>query len=189
MLCSGKNEIKRSSNTKEGCRAEIKNEWMLIMLYRAPLEISESRSEMEKKPPREPNFKKSQQGQKGGCEKEIWQQRKQEVRVRGKSCETQQKKTCGSTVFSPGHPRQYSLAPAMLVCADRTRRGRFIAVWPQMKNNVSTVNIYSSKSPKSCNLSSYDTFWLFAYYNISVALLQSLWTLESYYAPLSLLAS
>ena len=44
-----------------------------------------------------------------------------------------QKKTCGSTVFSTGHPRQYSLAPAMLVCADRTRRGRFIAVWPQMK--------------------------------------------------------
>ena len=40
--------------------------------------------------------------------------------------------TCGSTVFSTGHPRQYSLAPAMLVCADRTRRGRFIAVWPQM---------------------------------------------------------
>lgn len=43
------------------------------------------------------------------------------------------KKTCGSTVFSTGHPRQYSLAPAMLVCADRTRRGMFIAVWPQMK--------------------------------------------------------
>lgn len=43
------------------------------------------------------------------------------------------KNTCGSTVFSTGHPRQYSLAPAMLVCADRTRRGRFIAVWPQMK--------------------------------------------------------
>ena len=43
--------------------------------------------------------------------------------------------TCGSTVFSTGHPRQYSLAPAMLVCADRTRRGRFIAVWPQMENN------------------------------------------------------
>ena len=41
--------------------------------------------------------------------------------------------TCGSTVFSTGHPRQYSLAPAMLVCADRTRRGRFIAVWPQMR--------------------------------------------------------
>lgn len=36
-------------------------------------------------------------------------------------------------MFSTGHPRQYSLAPAMLVCADRTRRGRFIAVWPQMK--------------------------------------------------------
>jgi hypothetical protein len=44
--------------------------------------------------------------------------------------------TCGSTVFSTGHPRQYSLAPAMLVCADRTRRGRFIAVWPQMKVSV-----------------------------------------------------
>jgi hypothetical protein len=43
------------------------------------------------------------------------------------------KKTCGSTVFSTGHPRQYSLAPAMLVCADRTRRGRFIAVWPQIE--------------------------------------------------------
>jgi hypothetical protein len=35
-------------------------------------------------------------------------------------------------VFSPGHPRQYSLAPAMLNCADRTRRGVFIAVWPQI---------------------------------------------------------
>lgn len=44
----------------------------------------------------------------------------------------EKKCTCGSTVFSTGHPRQYSLAPAMLVCADRTRRGRFIAVWPQM---------------------------------------------------------
>ena len=42
------------------------------------------------------------------------------------------KKTCGSTVFSPGHPRQYSLAPAMLNFADRTRRGVFIAVWPQI---------------------------------------------------------
>lgn len=40
--------------------------------------------------------------------------------------------TCGSTVFSPGHPRQYSLAPAMLNFADRTRRGVFIAVWPQI---------------------------------------------------------
>jgi hypothetical protein len=48
-------------------------------------------------------------------------------------CEVEKKITCGSTVFSTGHPRQYSLAPAMLVCADRTRRGRFIAVWPQMK--------------------------------------------------------
>ena len=44
-----------------------------------------------------------------------------------------QKKTCGSTVFSPGHPRQYSLAPAMLNFADRTRRGVFMAVWPQMR--------------------------------------------------------
>lgn len=54
------------------------------------------------------------------------------------------KNTCGSTVFSTGHPRQYSLAPAMLVCADRTRRGRFIAVWPQITFKVSTVNIYPS---------------------------------------------
>lgn len=54
----------------------------------------------------------------------------------------QQKKTCGSTVFSTGHPRQYSLAPAMLVCADRTRRGRFIAVWPQMKWSVCASYIY-----------------------------------------------
>lgn len=30
----------------------------------------------------------------------------------------------------------------MLVCADRTRRGRFIAVWPQMQNKVVTVIIY-----------------------------------------------
>lgn len=45
--------------------------------------------------------------------------------------------TCGSTVFSPGHPRQYSLAPAMLNFADRTRRGVFIAVWPQMRFNYS----------------------------------------------------
>lgn len=45
---------------------------------------------------------------------------------------SQKKKTCGSTVFSPGHPRQYSLAPAMLNFADRTRRGVFIAVWPQI---------------------------------------------------------
>lgn len=51
----------------------------------------------------------------------------------GGSAAKVQKKTCGSTVFSTGHPRQYSLAPAMLVCADRTRRGRFIAVWPQMQ--------------------------------------------------------
>jgi hypothetical protein len=47
--------------------------------------------------------------------------------------------TCGSTVFSTGHPRQYSLAPAMLVCADRTRRGRFIAVWPQMRQEAIVV--------------------------------------------------
>lgn len=55
-----------------------------------------------------------------------------------------QKNTCGSTVFSTGHPRQYSLAPAMLVCADRTRRGRFIAVWPQMKFKHTTSIIYPS---------------------------------------------
>lgn len=59
------------------------------------------------------------------------------------------KNTCGSTVFSTGHPRQYSLAPAMLVCADRTRRGRFIAVWPQMQNKVVTVIIYPSTNYSS----------------------------------------
>ena len=53
------------------------------------------------------------------------------------------KLTCGSTVFSTGHPRQYSLAPAMLVCADRTRRGMFIAVWPQMKTEDSGSFKYS----------------------------------------------
>jgi hypothetical protein len=52
------------------------------------------------------------------------------------------KKTCGSTVFSTGHPRQYSLAPAMLICADRTRRGGFIAVWPQIKLKVCTMYMY-----------------------------------------------
>ena len=73
--------------------------------------------------------------------------RRGEVVVKVASCEKKKKKknlandfekkiTCGSTVFSTGHPRQYSLAPAMLVCADRTRRGRFIAVWPQMRYSV-----------------------------------------------------
>lgn len=55
---------------------------------------------------------------------------------------TSAKKTCGSTVFSTGHPRQYSLAPAMLVCADRTRRGMFIAVWPQMRFTLNDSYIY-----------------------------------------------
>ena len=45
-------------------------------------------------------------------------------------------------MFSTGHPRQYSLAPAMLVCADRTRRGRFIAVWPQILILVSIAFMY-----------------------------------------------
>ena len=49
-------------------------------------------------------------------------------------------------MFSTGHPRQYSLAPAMLVCADRTRRGMFIAVWPQITFTVSNANIYPSNS-------------------------------------------
>ncbi len=59
------------------------------------------------------------------------------------------KNTCGSTVFSTGHPRQYSLAPAMLVCADRTRRGRFIAVWPQMKTKDRTSHMYPSAHPRT----------------------------------------
>lgn len=63
-----------------------------------------------------------------------------------------QKKTCGSTVFSTGHPRQYSLAPAMLVCADRTRRGRFIAVWPQMRRHDSESFRHL---PKSCRQSNF----------------------------------
>lgn len=45
-------------------------------------------------------------------------------------------------MFSTGHPRQYSLAPAMLVCADRTRRGMFIAVWPQIVFTVCCVYVY-----------------------------------------------
>lgn len=57
--------------------------------------------------------------------------KREETKKQGKA-KGKKKGTCGSTVFSTGHPRQYSLAPAMLVCADRTRRGRFIAVWPQM---------------------------------------------------------
>lgn len=60
-----------------------------------------------------------------------------------------QKNTCGSTVFSTGHPRQYSLAPAMLVCADRTRRGMFIAVWPQM--NVHFCCGYKTPSDTAAN--------------------------------------
>lgn len=61
-----------------------------------------------------------------------------------------QKKTCGSTVFSTGHPRQYSLAPAMLVCADRTRRGMFIAVWPQILDALHCDTMYPlSKNYKS----------------------------------------
>jgi hypothetical protein len=63
-----------------------------------------------------------------------------------------QKKTCGSTVFSTGHPRQYSLAPAMLVCADRTRRGRFIAVWPQIRSEDSGSY---RPLPKSCRQSNF----------------------------------
>lgn len=63
-----------------------------------------------------------------------------------------QKKTCGSTVFSTGHPRQYSLAPAMLVCADRTRRGRFIAVWPQIEVKVCVVDIYLSNCQSTVNM-------------------------------------
>lgn len=62
--------------------------------------------------------------------------------------ERAKKKTCGSTVFSTGHPRQYSLAPAMLVCADRTGRGRFIAVWPQMWLQLKNSNIYPSAITK-----------------------------------------
>jgi hypothetical protein len=73
--------------------------------------------------------------------------RKSHREVSDSSDEAKQKKTCGSTVFSTGHPRQYSLAPAMLVCADRTRRGRFIAVWPQMKYTHRASYTYPSTHP------------------------------------------
>ena len=36
------------------------------------------------------------------------------------------KSACCSAVFSTGYPRRYSLAPAMLFCANRTRSERFI---------------------------------------------------------------
>ena len=67
-------------------------------------------------------------------------------KYRGAQRARKQKKTCGSTVFSTGHPRQYSLAPAMLVCADRTRRGRFIAVWPQMGGKDRDSNSIQQKN-------------------------------------------
>lgn len=78
----------------------------------------------------------------------YWGAKRKPLReVSDSSDEAEQKKTCGSTVFSTGHPRQYSLAPAMLVCADRTRRGRFIAVWPQMKCTHSASYTYPSTLP------------------------------------------
>lgn len=55
--------------------------------------------------------------------------------------------TCGSTVFSPGHPRQYSLAPAMLNFADRTRRGVFIAVWPQITRECLELQLVPLRLP------------------------------------------
>jgi hypothetical protein len=72
-----------------------------------------------------------------------------------RSYENSAKKTCGSTVFSTGHPRQYSLAPAMLVCADRTRRGMFIAVWPQMRLDVPNGNKYPSSNPRNTQQSGF----------------------------------
>jgi hypothetical protein len=78
----------------------------------------------------------------------YWGAKRKTLReVSDSSDEAEQKKTCGSTVFSTGHPRQYSLAPAMLVCADRTRRGRFIAVWPQMKCTHSASYTYPFALP------------------------------------------
>ena len=75
-----------------------------------------------------------------------------ECRIWPSGGQESKKKTCGSTVFSTGHPRQYSLAPAMLVCADRTRRGRFIAVWPQIRSEDSGSY---RPLPKSCRQSNF----------------------------------
>ena len=92
-----------------------------------------------------------------------------------------QKKTCGSTVFSPGHPRQYSLAPAMLVCADRTRRGRFIAVWPQMKLQIRKANIYSNMKQENVQWAWYSCICTFTLYENLMNSLQWYYLIGQYH--------
>ena len=44
--------------------------------------------------------------------------------------------TWGTRVFTRGPPPHYWLGPTMFDCADRTGCGKFIVVWPQMKDRL-----------------------------------------------------